>query len=307
MKRVFILLFLTAGICFIPVSLQAQYIIEQETYSVPVNYDLVPEDTEFEGMEDEALFFLNLDDTKLKEAAEMNGDELAITNAKVYISDKNFAYESNEEQGKVSMISDIDKGMFYYVLWDQKKVFTLNKEDMQKFQDQTKSASERMLDKLSPEMREQMEENKSMTENEPGEKPVVESTGKKATKYGFNCEQYLIKTEEEIQLVWATKSTAGLSQKMKSFTKQIETMFPSESGESEDEWDLIPGKMPIETRIFRQGMMSDPEIEVEATTKIVETMPPAEKFIPPGEKEGFTTGSMADMMKQMMDMMFGEE
>jgi hypothetical protein len=307
-KASYVIVFiLIASVFNLPNAVQAQYIIEQLEYTLPVNYDLVPEDVEFEEMQDEALFFLNLDEAKLKQSAEMNGEEPEITKSTVYISGNNFAFESNTEQGKISMISDFDKGMFYYVLWAQKKVFTISKEDMQKIQDQTKTATEAMLSKLSPEMRAQMEENMENMKNEPPEKAVVKTIGKKAQKYGFSCEQYMVQKEEEIQTVWVTGDVSGLTQKMKGVSEQMEKIFPSEAGDNNDEWDLIPGKIPIETRTYRASMTDGPEIAIEATTKIDQTMPPAEKFTPPGQSEGFTTGSMADMMQQMMQMIGGEE
>ena len=97
--RYVIIFILIASVFILPNAVRAQYIIEQVEYTLPVNYDLVPEDAEFEEMQDEALFFLNLDEAQLKQAAEMSGEELEITKSTIYISGDNFAFESNTEQG----------------------------------------------------------------------------------------------------------------------------------------------------------------------------------------------------------------
>ncbi|KIC96276.1 DUF4412 domain-containing protein [Flavihumibacter solisilvae] len=49
------------------------------------------------------------------------------------------------------------------------------------------------------------EKMKSKTENPDSEKPVITKTGKTEKILGYNCEQYLIKTNKSESLVWVTK------------------------------------------------------------------------------------------------------
>ena len=47
-------------------------------------------------------------------------------------------------------------------------------------------------------------------------------------------------------------------------------------------------------------MMGEPSITIQAITGIENRKPPADKFRVPGQDEGFTKGSMMEMMMQMM-------
>jgi len=279
---------------------QAQYIIEQKESLIPVNYDLLPEDTEFENPMDEAKYFLNLPEEQLK-SGEMEIEESIST---MYLDGENFAMEMiSEEQGKVTSIYDAKKKVFYYVLWAQKKVYQMTDEDMKQIQKDTEALTSKMMEGLSPEMRKQVEEQMKLEARSKA--ASVSSTGKKMKKYGFDCSQYMIETEEELKVVWASDDLPGLRKAFEKFAAHMTKIFPSEEGDTTDEWELIKGKIPVETRSMRgsMGMMGSPEIEITALTKIKQTTPPADKFVPPSAADGFTYGSMKDMMSEMMQMM----
>lgn len=289
-------------------SLQAQYIIEQIEYEVPINYELLPEDIEFEDPVDEAKFFLELSESKLKESVQREYGEIEIRKSTIYIDGDNFAVESqSEEEGKTTVILDYNKGMIYYVLWSQRKVFEMSKEDMEDIQEEAEAAAQKMLEQLPPELQEQAKA--AMEEKEEHKESYwqIVSTGKEMNKYGYKCDQYMIEGDKEVITIWASDDILGLAKKVQSVSDKLSDIFPSEDEEDKDEWELVPGKIPIEVRTYQMDPMEGPKMEIQAITKINETKPPAEKFISPGEAEGFTRSSMKEMMMQMMEMMGGEE
>ena len=77
-----LLFIITAILSFNP--LKGQFIIEQIEYDLPVSYNLIPEEKEFENQQEEAMFFLNLSLGTLKEAAISDGRETSII--KIYIN-----------------------------------------------------------------------------------------------------------------------------------------------------------------------------------------------------------------------------
>jgi len=282
-------------------ALYAQYIIEQVEYEVPINYDWIPEDAEFDDQLDEAKFFLEIPESKFKKAAQEEGKELGIQKSTIYIDGNNMAVESESAEGKITFISHYEKSMFYYVIWPQKKVFEVSSEEIQGVQKKAVAASDEMLKHLPPEQREQIKNAMKSMKGETAVEPKVTKTGKKMKKYNYDCEQYIIEDGDNVTAVWASDDILGLSQKAKSVSEKFTAIFPSKDYEDKDEWDLVPGKIPIEVRTFRWGMMGQPEMEIQAITKITKTKPPAIKFIPPGKKEGFTKGSFMEMMQGRQD------
>ncbi|RMG81777.1 MAG: hypothetical protein D6707_04190 [Bacteroidetes bacterium] len=279
-------------------SSHGQYIVQQIEYELPVNYNLLPEDAEFDTPSEEAKFFLNIPESKLKQAAESEGRELDIQKSTIYIDGDNIAIENISESGKVTMISNNSKDRIYYIIWSSKKVYEIKPEDFREIEKQAKAVSEEMLKSLSPELRGQVKA--EMQKKSPQIKYEAKSTGRKMKKYEFDCEQYIIDTEKEIISLWVTDDTFSIIPKIHQATKKITAIFPSDGNEDIDEWELVPGKIPVVVSKFKLDMMNEPVLEISAITKIVKTKPSADKFHIPGNKDGFTTGSMQDMMKQMM-------
>ena len=293
---VFVMLVLIVGFA------RAQYIIQQEEYKIPVNYDLLPEGKEFDNATDEAKYFLSIPEEKLKAAAPETEPEEMVKST-MYIEGDNFAMDTeSKETGKATIVSDYKTGKFYYILWPQKKVMVMSASDMTEMQQKSQTAADEMMKNLSPEMRKQIEQGMQQ-ESTAAPKPVVKATGKKMQKYGFNCEEYMVTTGEEVKVIWATGDISGLAEKVEDFSSKMNRLFPSEDEEEADEWQLVPGKIPVEVRTFETDMMSNPVINVQAVTKIEKKEPPADKFKIPGKAEGFSQGSMNDMMKEMMNIM----
>ena len=282
-------------------ALNAQYIIEQVEYKVPINYDWIPEDAEFNEQIDEAKFFLQIPDSKFKEAVQAQGEELETLKSTIYLDGDNLAVESESEEGKTTTILNYEKSMYYYVVWPQKKVFEMSSKEIQEMQNKAVAASNELLKNLPPEQRELIKKGMKSIKGEIPATPKVIKTGKKTKKYDYDCEQYLIEAGDKVTVVWAAEDVFGLAQKAKSMSEKLTAIFPSDDEEEKDEWDLVPGKIPIEVRTFRLGMSGQPEIEIQAITKIIKNKPPAIKFVPPGKKDGFTRGSFMDMMQGLQD------
>ena len=86
-------------ICLMTGSLQAQFIIKQIEYTVPISYSLIPEDAEMESEEEETMFFMTIPTEKLKQAATEEGLDVEANESTIYVDGDNFALEDNSEMG----------------------------------------------------------------------------------------------------------------------------------------------------------------------------------------------------------------
>lgn len=295
-------------VCVLSISLQAQYIIEQVEYEIPINYELVPEAMEFEDAADEARYFLQLSERKLKEDAQGEYGEIEMIASTIYIDGDNFAVESqSEEEGKTTVILNHNKGIIYYILWSQKKVYEMSNDDIVDIQKDADAAMQKMMAQLSPEMQEQA---KMAMKNEKGQKQAtkqIKSTGREMIKYEHRCSEYLLEDEQEVMVIWASDDNMDLAKKAKSMSDKFDEIFPSMGEDEQDEWELVAGKIPVEVRTFRLDAMGGAKMEIQAITRITKTKPPVEKFILPSEAVGFERSSFKEMMTQMQQMMQGEE
>ncbi|PKQ67294.1 hypothetical protein BZG01_07840 [Labilibaculum manganireducens] len=291
------MILLMGFVCLYSIKLQAQYIIEQIEYEIPINYELLPEDMEFDDIADEARFFLQLSESKLRDAAQKEYGDIEIIKSTIYIDGDNFAVESSsQEDGKTTVILNHNKGLIYYVLWSQKKIYEMSAEDMAEIQKGVGDAMQKMMADLPPEMKDQPQTAKQIT-----------ATGRGMVKYGQRCSEYLLEDEQEMMVIWASDDNMGLAKKAKSMSEKLAEIFPSMDEDEQDEWDLVAGKIPVEVRTFRLDAMDDAQMGIQAITRIMKTTPPAEKFILPAEAVGFERGSFKDMMTQMQKMMQGME
>lgn len=291
-------------VCVFGIKLQAQYIIEQIAYEIPINYELVPADKEFEDAADEARFFLQLPESKLKDAAQKEYGDIEIIKSTIYIDGDNFAVESlSKEDGRTTVILNHNKGLIYYVLWSQKKIYEMSAEDMAEIQKGAGAAMQKMMAHLPPEMQEQAK----MEEGQPQTAKQITATGREMVKYGQRCSEYLLEDEQELLVIWAADDSMGLAKKAKSMSEKMAEIFPSMDEEEQDEWDFVAGKIPVEVRTFRLDAMDGAQMEIQAITRINQVNPPVEKFILPAEAVGFERSSFKDMMTQMQQMMQGME
>lgn len=290
---IFILLVSVSGV-------KAQFIIEDKDSRIPVNYDLLPEGKEFENPVDEAKYFLNLPEEKLRSGE----PEIEETKSIMYLDADNFTLESESaEEGKVSTIFNGKQKTFYYVLWDQKRVFQMNDEDMKQVRKDVNAMKDKYMEELSPEMRKQVEEEQNKARQSEAVK--VKATGRKMKINGFDCAQYMVESDEELKMIWASDALPGLRKSYEKFMQMIAAIFSSEEEDEAGEWELIKGKIPVESRTMRNSeeMMGMPEIEITTITKITQRKPPADKFTLPSAADGFVYGSMKDLVSGMMQML----
>jgi hypothetical protein len=278
-------------------TIQAQYVIHQIEYNIPITAKMFPENKKFESNAGEAKYFLNLPEDKLKH----DKNENKVSKSTIYLDGENFAVDNISPQGeKSSTITNSKKGMFYLVMWPRKTVMEMSTKDMEQMQKAAEVAGEKMTKKLSPELQKQMKEEEA-NKNSSSE-PEVKYTGKDKNINGFECKQYLVEHGDNVMMIWATDDNKDLSQHVESATKKIKSLFPSSGEEEKDEWEALPGKIPVVVKTFNSDMNGS-HIVVQEITKISKEKPPAEKFIPPGKAQGFTTRSMKDMIMQMKGMM----
>ena len=289
--------------CLVVSSLQAQFIVKQVEYTIPISYSLVPEDLEIASEEEEALFFMTIPTEKLKQAALEEGREVNTNESTIYVDGENFAAEDNSEMGKTTVISKAKDSEMYMVMWAQKRVVVMTPEDLKKVEEQANAAVEESIKSLSPEMQAQvraaMEQEK---QQKPGAKQVANPTGKKMTINGFNCELFTIKNEEgQITGIWAAADDMKITGEVERISGKISKMFNMGEDEDADEWSLVKGKIPVEVRTMDVNMsMGEPSFNITSILKIENKTPPADKFYVPGKKDGFTQGSFSEMMEQMM-------
>ncbi len=279
--------------------LNAQYIIHQVEYRIPISYDLLPEGQEFANPGEEARFFLQLPEEKLKAALPPEEANFQQTETVIAIDGNNIAVESQSEEGKITMVSDIREKKFYLIYWPMKKVIVMTREDLEKVQQQARNFADKMLEGLSPEMRKQIEAEMEKEKSARSRPWKVETTGVKGSKYGFNCEQYIAERPEEIVLIWASEDYPEIVEKSRKISEQFQAAFPDEDSET-DEWELVEGKIPVEVRRFERDEMGNPVISVMAINRIEKKRPPSKIFMVPGPEQGFTRVSMQEFMQQMM-------
>ena len=283
---------------FLPTA-HAQYVIQQTEYSIPITNNMWPQDKGFKSSTEEAEYFLNLPDNKLMGDKKSGGNEKKESNSTIYLRGNNFAVDSYSSKGeKSSTIVNADKGMVYLVMWPRKTVMEMSSKDMEEMQKNAEAAGKEMEKKLSPEMQKQMKEEEAEKKSQPG--PEVKYTGKEKNINGFNCKQYLVEQGDNVMMIWAADDNEGVSKNIGNATQKMKSLFPSSGEEEKDEWELLPGKIPIVLKTYNSSMDGS-HIEIQEITKISKENPPAGKFTPPGKAQGFTTRSMKDMMKGMMN------
>jgi len=239
-------------------------------HKIEVNYELIPEDIEFEVPEDEINFILKIPESRLKEAALAAGREIREEKVTTYIDGENFAVETESEgMGKVTMISGSKTGVMYYIMWSQKKVIEIKPEDMEKFSEKSNDAIEKMLENMSPEMKEQVRAEMEKEKNKSPSKYDAQLTGKKMKLYGFNCEEYRVNKNEDVVIIWASNDKSGIIKEINCVSNKFDELFKSCEDEGVDEWQLVPGKIPVQVRTNTSSMrMGEPVLFIQSITKI---------------------------------------
>lgn len=286
----------------------AQFVMTQNEYEIPLSYSLVPEDLEMDSEEQETLFFMSIPIEKLLQAAREEGGNITANEQKIYYDGENFAADVSSEMGKMTTILNVKDGMMYNVMWSQKQVMVISPDDMKEAEAQTNEAVQEMMKNLSPEMQAQMKEAMEQEEQEKQKKSMqkssVKSSGKKMKINGFDCELYTMKKYDgEITGIWAAADNMKITGNVDKMMGQLGKMFEmeEEGDEETDEWLLVKGKIPVEVRRLNlQTAMGEPAFYITAIQKIEQKMPSAEKFHVPDEKDGFKHITFSEYYKQMM-------
>lgn len=281
--------------------IKAQYVIEQMEYEIPFSYSLIPEDVEFESDEDEINFILNIPFANLKAAALADGLEIIEEKMLMYLDGDHFAVESEtEDMGKVTMVSDVSTGVIHLIMWSEKKTIEMKSEDMKKMEKQANEAIEAAIKDMPPEMQEQVRAEMNTDKDRPMISFEPFPTGKSADINGYTCYEYRIEREEEMISAWVTNDEYGLMDEVKRLSSKIDEMFSQNEENDFDEWQMVPGKIPIQVISYIYDMiMGDPLINIQTITKIEKQKPPADIFKVPGEDEGFTQATVMETMDQI--------
>jgi hypothetical protein len=282
--------------------LNAQFVIEQIEHEIPISWELIPEDVEFESQEDENNYLLKISENQLKEAAIEEGRDIQEEKSTIYMDGNNFAVESiSNEMGKITMVADASTGTMYTVMWEERKVLEMSSEDMEEMEERSKVMAEQMLEKLPAEYRDQILAEMDTKNNKSNSTVVVKPTGTNNTINGFGCEEYFVKTDDKTMMVWASPDKIGITKEIQKFSDRFDQIFNSDDEEDIDEWSIISGKIPIQVRQVSTSIeMDEPVIIIQTITKLDKKKPSSDVFIVPGVNEGFTKSSMMDMMMQMM-------
>jgi len=277
----------------------AQYVIEQTEQEIPINYELIPEDIDFDSFEEETNYIMGIDSKILRAAAIKNGLDVIDEKATTYIDGNNFAVETeSDEMGKFTMVLNTKTGLMYSIMWEEKKVLEMNANDIKEIEDRTKSITEQMLNNLPEEYREQVLTEMKKEEPEPKNEFEIVSTGKKMELFGFRCDGYNAYQGEEVMFIWASDDKVGIVKEIKSISEKFDKIFKNDDEDDINEWDLIPGKIPVQViKISSSGMYGEPVMNIVSITNIEKKQPPKDKFYIPGDKEGFSRSTMMDMMQ----------
>ncbi|MFQ5544258.1 MAG: hypothetical protein ACE5FY_07915 [Nitrospiria bacterium] len=304
-------------------SLNAQYIIEEIEYQIPISHSLFPETEENSGSdlsEQDAIdFFLNLPIRKLKEAAVAEGGRIRKEKQTIYSDGDNFAIETQSDEGKETMVLDMKTGTSHTIMWAQKMVIEANPKDLEKIQKMAESSAEKTFEAMSknmpPEMlrlmKEEMEKEKEKAKvrakNKSPVKRLARPTGRKKKLHGFDCEEYRINKSESVTIIWASRDESGITKALNRFSEKLDNLYASFDDEGDDDidgWTLVPGRLPVEVRTFTRTMMMDgppmmmgmdgPALTVRVLTKIEKKKPSTGIFKVPGKKEGFKTVSVLE-------------
>lgn len=293
----------------------AQYIIDMEEFQVPeeVMWE-VEADQDLEDSE-RAAFFASLPEDEYLKAAKTLGQLIEFSKTTIYVDGNNFAAETIELQGKMTMI--YKDGLIYLVMWDKKKVIKTSKEDIEKARENAvgmmgkmqqnmpdmdaimKSMPKDQQDKFKDAMK-QLQKGKGMQPEVSQEEPVVEKTGKKRTVLNTTAELYLAKTDQRTEGIWAIDNKA-LAQTYEKMAKEMQTASGMKDAGDIEEWKIAPGKFPAVTTTYEQSMLGRAFIGVQRCTRIQNAPPPKIKFVPPGKEQGFSEGSLSDTMGDIND------
>ncbi|PKQ64856.1 hypothetical protein BZG02_03110 [Labilibaculum filiforme] len=306
-------MFLLIGFMFgFSVLLQAQFIIEQITYEIPINHQLLPANKEFVNIADKADYFLELSESKLKDldASKKVGD-IEVYLSTIYLDGENFSLDGViEGEGKVTMIYNYSEGVFYVVSWGQKEIHEFTNEDIVGFQDNLDGLQNTMLAKMEEEIadlppEEQAQVRMAMEMEMKREKKLqptsIKTTamGREMTKYGRKCKEYLLENNKSSMVVWASEDTMGLTIMVKHMWEKMVQFIPRMNNAKDAGAVWVNGNIPVVVCTLQPNALDGTKMKVKEITKITQAMPSADKFSLPAETVNFKRKTMKELMEQM--------
>ncbi|MCZ6821172.1 MAG: hypothetical protein O7G31_17020 [Calditrichaeota bacterium] len=309
-------------ICQTVQQVSAQYILAMEKFEIPE--DLLwtlGNDEDLEDPEERTAFFASLPESKYLRKAEAEGITLEKSISTIYVDGNNFAVESMAlDEGKMTFIY-LENGDIYMVMWNKKKVIKTSQEEINQMKkDATAMISQAqqnmpnmdaLLSKyMTEEQKQQMQEamnklkgmGQGMPDQTPQEKPkvTIERPGTKRKLLGTEAELYIAKAGKKVEGIWAIDNDRALAAKFLEMGENMTAAFEMEGLKEIKEWEIIPGKFPASKTTVEMGMRGGRlSVDVEYYTSIKRETPTADKFVPPGKDEGFTQGTLMDLMPGM--------
>ena len=282
--------------------LNAQFVIEQIEHEIPISWELIPEDVEFDSQEDENDYLIKISENQLKEAAMEEGRDIIEEKATIFMDGNNFAVETySNDMGKITMVADASSGTMSTVMWEERKILEMSSKDMEEMEERSKVMAEQMLENLPAEYRDQILAEMETENNKSHSTVVAKPTGNNKKINGFECEEYYVKTDDKTMMLWASPDKIGITKEIQKFSKKFDQIFNSDEKEGIDEWSIISGRIPIQVRKLSYSMeLDEPVMIIQTITKIDKKKPSSSVFKVPGVNEGFTKSSMMDMMMQLM-------
>lgn len=300
-------------ICIFGVSSQAQFIVEQITYEIPMNDQLVPPNKDLSNPTEKARFYLQLSENKLNDNHTETTEGIKTYASTLYMDGENFTNEGLiKDSGKVSIIYNHSKNLLHIISWDQKEIHVFSPEDTADFDKNMEAQRQEMEAQMPPEMQEMLaqmppemqEKAKMLMENRmdmrmPQTPKQITATGREMTQYGRTCHEYLLKDNQTLKVIWASDDNMHLFEMVKSmfgkFTKFVPEM--NEGKNNGSEW--VDGKIPVVVCTLKPNTLDDTKMEVRAITRITQTTPPAEKFVIPAEAAKFKQITFKELISDM--------
>lgn len=258
-------------------SISAQVIIKQTNYEdLIISSKLIPANIDYESEEFQNFVF-NLPLEKLLKSSNENQVNVLKETTTIYMEDNNLAADMvSEEMGRVTMVFKAKSNIMSTIMWKEKKIMEMK----QSSDDNLWGDSE-------------TDENLYEGENN------FNATGRIRTINGFECEEFIGYQNESVVSYWMAEPDKNQYDEMKKMGVKLGEIFQDEEEEI-NEWEIIPGKIPIEIRTL--FMFGEPTISIETIEKIESKSPPSEIFNVPGKSEGFTKMNMMDVMQEDFDM-----
>ncbi|KAA3609737.1 MAG: hypothetical protein D8M58_09175 [Calditrichaeota bacterium] len=250
------------------------------------------------NLEKASSYYFGLTFPQAIKAAKAKGVNPTVEEGKIYVDGKKFRFDTQDEDGKLSVIMNLETKIMYSIFWAKKEYMEVDIEKMKKMRDQMqKQMATKMqgmgayLDKLPPETRKKIEAMQSG--NMPGaeEKADVNATGKTKTINTFSCAEYIVSKKNKMEQIWASTQYAELQRMFKEMELSMGDMQNSKS----PVWEKIKGwpvhQVDVEINMMRgQGSVNYDEVySIEKTTHKPGT------FTPPA---GFKRTKMEDKMRE---------